>query len=209
MLDINTSPVTLKTIIDEDGSFTFMITPSIAFSSPEKFRWEITFGQGTPQHGVITFKAGESDSQSIPQSIDPDEHYQLRVFRVSDNNNDADDALVFQQQSEHLPPLLNNAPQQSGVGGDQEPPVTDITQVKASLVVNKDEVTIIDASALLYKHPTDPNAALTYTLTADPAGGDLFLGNVELGNGDTFTQSNIDAARLTFRFTADNNDPTI
>ena len=105
MLDINASPITLKTIIDEDGSFTFMITPSMAFSSPEKFRWEITFGQGAPHRGVITFKAGEPDSQSIPQSIDPDEHYQLRVFRVSDNNNDADDALVFQQQSEHLPPL--------------------------------------------------------------------------------------------------------
>ena len=205
MLDINASPITLKTIIDEDGSFTFMITPSMAFSSPEKFRWEITFGQGTPQRGVITFKAGEPDSQSIPQSIDPDEHYQLRVFRVSDNNNDADDALVFQQQSEHLPPPLNNAPQQTEVGGDQG---TDITQVKASLVINKDEVTIIDASALLYMHPTDPNAVLIYTLTADPAGGDLFLGDVELGNGDTFTQSDIDAHRLTFRFTADNNDPT-
>ena len=205
MLDINASPITLKTIIDEDGSFTFMITPSMAFSSPEKFRWEITFGQGAPHRGVITFKAGEPDSRSIPQSIDPDEHYQLRVFRVSDNNNDADDALVFQQQSEHLPPPLNNAPQQSRVGGDQG---TDITQVKASLVLNKDEVTIIDASALLYMHPTDPNAVLTYTLTADPAGGDLFLGDVELANGDTFTQSDIDAARLTFRFTADNNDPT-
>ena len=205
MLDINASPITLKTIINEDGSFTFMITPSMAFSSPEKFRWEITFGQGAPHRGVITFKAGEPDSQSIPQSIDPDEHYQLRVYRVSDNNNDADDELVFQQQSEHLPPLLNNAPQQSRVGGDQG---TDITQVKASLVLNKDEVTIIDASALLYMHPTDPNAVLTYTLTADPAGGDLFLGDVELGNGDTFTQSDIDAARLTFRFTADNNDPT-
>ncbi len=214
MLDINTSPITLKTIIDEDGSFSFTITPSITFSSPEKFRWEITFGQGTPQRGVITFKAGEPDSKSIPQSIDPDEHYQLRVFRVSDNNNDAADALVFQQQSEHLPlplplPLpLNNAPQQSRVGGDQEPPVTDITQVKASLVLNKDEVTIIDATALLYKHPADPNAVLTYTLTADPAGGDLFLGDVELANGDTFTQSDINAHRLTFRFTADNNDPT-
>ena len=207
MLDINTSPITLKTIIDEDGSFSFTITPSITFSSPEKFRWEITFGQGTPQRGVITFKAGELDSQSILQSIDPDEHYQLRVYRVSDNNNDADDELVFQQQSEHLPLPLNNAPQQSRVGGDQEPPVTDITQVKTSLVLNKDEVTIIDASALLYKHPTDPNAVLTYTLTADPAGGDLFLGDVELANGDTFTQSDIDAYRLTFRFTADNNDP--
>ena len=208
MLDINTSPITLKTIIDEDGSFSFTITPSITFSSPEKFRWEITFGQGTPQRGVITFKAGEPDSKSIPQSIDPDEHYQLRVYRVSDNNNDAADALVFQQQSEHLPLPLNNAPQQSRVGGDQEPPVTDITQVKASLVLNKDEVTIIDATALLYKHPTDPNAALTYMLTADPAGGDLFLGDVELANGDTFTQSDINAHRLTFRFTADNNDPT-
>ena len=180
----------------------------MAFSSPEKFRWEITFGQGAPQRGVITFKAGEPDSKSIPQSIDPDEHYQLKVYRVSDHNNDADDELVFQQQSEHLPLPLNNAPQQSRVGGDQEPPVTDITQVKASLVLNKDEVIIIDASALLYMHPTDPNAELTYTLTADPAGGDLFLGDVELGNGDTFTQSDIDAARLTFRFTADNNDPT-
>ena len=32
MLDINASPITLKTIIDEDGSFTFKITPSMAFS---------------------------------------------------------------------------------------------------------------------------------------------------------------------------------
>ena len=205
MTNIDVPFVVLDVAVDEDGSFSFMITPSMAFSSPEKFRWEITFGQGAPQRGVLTFKAGELDSKSIPQSIDPDEHYQLRVFRVSDNNNDADDALVFQQQSEHLPLPLNNAPQQSRVGGDQG---TDITQVKASLVLNKDEVTIIDASALLYMHPTDPNAVLTYTLTADPAGGDLFLGDVELGNGDTFTQSDIDAARLTFRFTADNNDPT-
>ena len=212
MKDINTSLVTLKTVIDEDGSFTFIITPSITLSSPDTFRWEITFGQGVLYRGVITFKAGESDSRSILKSIDPDEHYQFRVYRVSDNNNAADDELLFQQQSKTTPPSLKDvqpheAPQQAGVEvkGEQE---TDITQVNAALVLNKDESTVIEADALLYMHPVDPRAALTYTLTAAPVGGVLFLGDVELGNGDTFTQGDIDAGRLTYRFTAEDNNPT-
>ena len=150
MKDINTSLVTLKTVIDEDGSFTFIITPSITLSSPDTFRWEITFGQGVLYRGVITFKAGESDSRSILKSIDPDEHYQFRVYRVSDNNNAADDELLFQQQSKTTPPSLKDvqpheAPQQAGVEvkGEQE---TDITPRVVPEVVNPEEDKVIDLS---------------------------------------------------------------
>ena len=209
MKDINTSPVTLKTIIDEDGSFTFIITPNITFFSPDTFLWEITFGQGDLHRGVITFKAGESGSRSILKSIDPDEHYQFRVYRVSDNNNAADDELLFQQQSKTTPPSLKDvqpheAPQRAGVEveGEQE---TDITQVNAALVLNKNETTIIDADALLYMHPTDPRAVLTYTLTAAPVGGDIFRDGVELGDGDTFTQSDIDAGLVSYYLPVEGN----
>ena len=150
MKDINTSLVTLKTVIDEDGSFTFIITPSITLSSPDTFRWEITFGQGVLYRGVITFKAGESDSRSILKSIDPDEHYQFRVYRVSDNNNAADDELLFQQQSKTTPPSFKDvqpheAPQQAGVEvkGEQE---TDITPRVVPEVVNPEEDNVIDLS---------------------------------------------------------------
>ena len=150
MKDINTSLVTLKTVIDEDGSFTFIITPSITLSSPDTFRWEITFGQGVLYRGVITFKAGESDSRSILKSIDPDEHYQFRVYRVSDNNNAADDELLFQQQSKTTPPSFKDvqpheAPQQAGVEvkGEQE---TDITPRVVPEVVNPEEDKVIDLS---------------------------------------------------------------
>ena len=202
MKDINTSPVTLKTIIDEDGSFTFIITPSITLSSPDTFRWEITFGQGELHRGVITFKAGESDSRSILKLIDPDEHYQFRVHRVSNNNNAADDELLFQQQSEPLPFSLKDDTQPAEVKGEQE---TDITQINATLVLNKNETTIIDADALLYMHPTDPNAELTYTLTAAPVGGNIFRDGVELGDGDTFTQSDIDAGLVSYYLPVEGN----
>ena len=201
MKDINTSPVTLKTIIDEDGSFTFIITPSITLSSPDTFRWEITFGQGDLHRGVITFKAGESDSRSILKSIDPDEHYQFRVYRVS-NNNAADDELLFQQQSEPLPFSLKDDTQPAEVKGEQE---TDITQINATLVLNKNETTIIEADALLYMHPTDPRAELTYTLTAAPVGGNIFRDGVELGDGDTFTQSDIDAGLVSYYLPVEGN----
>ena len=206
--------ITLDVVASEDGGFIFVITPSIAFSSPEKFRWELTFGQGGFHRGVITFKAGETASRSIPQSIDPDEHYQIRVYRVSDHNNEADDELLFQQQSQTFPPTLpptikgaqsHSAAQRAGVEGDQG---TEITQVNAALVLNKNEATVIDATALLYRHPTDPNTELTYTLTADPVGGELFRDGVKLGNGDSFTQSDIDDGLITYRFTATDNNPT-
>ena len=205
--------ITLDVVASEDSGFTFVITPSMAFSSLEKFRWELTFGQGELHRGVITFKAGESDSRSISQSIDPDKHYQIRVFRVSDNNNDTDDELLFQQQSAFLlPPVLkdtqpHNAPQQEGIEGDQG---TEITKINAALVLNKNEVTVIDATALLYRHPTptDPNTELTYTLTENPVGGDLFRDGVKLSNGDTFTQNDIDAGLITYRFIVADNNPT-
>ncbi len=195
MTDISAPFVVFNAAVSEDGIFTYIFTPSVAFSSPEKFRWEITFGQGGSHRGIIAFKAGEVDTRSISQSIDPDGDYQFRVYRVSDNNNDADDELLFQQQSEPLPFSLKDDTQPAEVKGEQG---TDITQINATLVLNKNETTIIDADALLYMHPTDPNAELTYTLTAAPVGGEIFRDGTELGDGDTFTQSDIDDGLISY-----------
>ena len=204
MLDINTSPITLKTVTNEDssftfvitpsmalktvtnedGSFTFVITPSMALAAPEQFRWEISSGQGSPHRGVIAFKAGESGSQSIPLSINPDEGYQLRVYWVSDNNNDADDELVFQQQSEPLP--LKDAPQRAEVEGAQGA----ITQVNVELVFNKGEETVINQANLLVNssNVSDP-ALLVYIITVLPTEGTLLKDGVAIGVSDTFTQA--------------------
>ena len=195
MTDISAPFVVFNAAVSEDGIFTYIFTPSVAFSSPEKFRWEITFGQGGSHRGIIAFKAGEVDTRSISQSIDPDGDYQFRVYRVSDNNNDADDELLFQQQSEPLPFSLKDDTQPAEVKGEQG---TDITQINATLVLNKNETTIIDADALLYMHPTDPNAELTYTLTAAPVGGEIFRDGTELGDGDTFTQRDIDTGLISY-----------
>ena len=192
MLDINTSPITLKTIIDEDGSFSITITLSMAFSSPEKFRWEINFGQGSSHRGVIAFKAGESGSQSIPQSIDPDEHYQFRIYRVSDNG--ADDELVFQQQSEPLP--LKDAPQRAEVEGAQGA----ITQVNAVLVLNTGEETVINQANLLVSstNQSDP-ALLVYTITVLPTEGTLLKDGVAIGVSETFTQADVNNGLIIYQ----------
>ena len=195
MIYTSTPPVTLDTVLGEDGSFSFFITPSVAFSSPEKFRWEIVFEHGAPHRGLITFQEGEVDSRLIRQSIDPDESYQIRVYRVSDNNNDADDELLFQQQSETLTPSPNTAPQRAEVQGHQG---TGIIKNNAELSLTIAELTVIDAAALSYTHPT--GSELTYTLTATSTRGALFRGGVELTNGDTFTQSDINNGLVTYRF---------
>ena len=211
MLDINTSPITLKTVINEDGSFTFVITPSMALAVPEQFRWEMSSGQGSPHHGVIAFKADESGSQSIPLSINPDEGYQFRIYRVSDN--DADDELVFQQQSEPLP--LKDAPQRAEVEGAQGA----ITQVNAVLVLNTGEETVINQANLLVSssNVSDP-ALLVYIITVLPTEGTLLKDGVAIGVSDTFTQADVNngliiyqpevnAGSDTFSFTA--NDGTV
>ena len=211
MLDINTSPITLKTVINEDGSFTFVITPSMALAAPEQFRWEISSGQGSSHRGVIAFKAGESGSQSIPLSINPDEDYQFRIYRVSDN--DADDELVFQQQSEPLP--LKDAPQRAEVEGAQGA----ITQVNAVLVLNTGEETVINQANLLVSstNESDP-ALLVYIITVLPTEGTLLKDGVAIGVSDTFTQADVNngliiyqpevnAGSDTFSFTA--NDGTV
>ena len=211
MLDINTSPITLKTVINEDGSFTFVITPSMALAAPEQFRWEMSSGQGSPHRGVIAFKAGESGSQSIPLSINPDEGYQFRIYRVSDN--DADDELVFQQQSEPLP--LKDAPQRAEVEGAQGA----ITQVNAVLVLNTGEETVINQANLLVSssNVSDP-ALLIYIITVLPTEGTLLKDGVAIGVNDTFTQADVNngliiyqpevnAGSDTFSFTA--NDGTV
>ena len=214
MLDINTSPITLKTVINEDGSFTFVITPSIDLAAPEQFRWEMSSGQGSPHRGVIAFKAGESGSQSIPRSINPDEGYQLRVYRVSDNNNDADDELVFQQQSEPLP--LKDAPQRAEVEGAQGT----IIQINAVLVFNKGEETVINQANLLVSSTNQSNPALLiYTITVLPTEGTLLKDGVAIGANDTFTQADVNngliiyqpeanAGSDTFSFTVSNGTET-
>ena len=211
MLDINTSPITLKTVTNKDGSFTFVITPSMALAAPEQFRWEMSSGQGSSHRGVIAFKAGESGSQSIPLSINPDEGYQFRIYRVSDN--DADDELVFQQQSEPLP--LKDAPQRAEVEGAQGA----IRKVNAVLVFNKGEETVINQANLLVSssNESDP-ALLVYIITVLPTEGTLLKDGVAIGVSDTFTQADVNngliiyqpevnAGSDTFSFTA--NDGTV
>ena len=195
MIYTSIPPVALDTVLGEDGNFSFFITPSVAFSSPEKFRWEIVFEHGAPHRGLITFQEGEGDSRLIRQSIDPDESYQIRVYRVSDNNNDADDELLFQQQSETLAPSPNTAPQRAEVQGHQG---TGIIKNNAEMSLNIAELTVIDATALSYTHPT--GAELTYTLTETQGRSKFFLNGVGLTKDSSFTQSDINNGLVTYRF---------
>ena len=57
---------------------------------------------------------------------------------------------------------------------------------------------IITTAMLNEGDPDDSGSGVTYTLDADPVTGRLFLSGVQLAGGGTFTQDDIDSARVTY-----------
>ena len=210
MTNTNTPLIALKAIVGEDGRFTFMIAPGFTFSSPEKLRWEMTFGQGSLHRGIITFQAGEADTRPIPQSIlqpiDPAETYWLRVYRITDHNHGADDALLFQQQSKTIASSSNDAhphdiPQRAGMHGDQGDESMLVAN-RASFAYNSGEtIAVLEQKNLLTISQNEPDpTTLIYTITKLPTHGTLWKGDTQIDeDNNQFTQADINAGRITYR----------
>jgi VCBS repeat-containing protein len=70
-----------------------------------------------------------------------------------------------------------------------------------------DPAVTVGATVLLTSHANDAPADLTYTLDSPPSGGDLKLSGTTLNSGNTFTQADIDANRITFEEGGVETDP--
>ncbi|CAN5827646.1 hypothetical protein BH11PSE8_BH11PSE8_11700 [soil metagenome] len=67
-----------------------------------------------------------------------------------------------------------------------------------SLVLDEGASATITAALLATTDPEQSASQLVYTLTAPPAHGTLFLGAVQLGANDSFTQADVDNGLLTY-----------
>ncbi len=75
------------------------------------------------------------------------------------------------------------------------PPTID---TNAGLTINEGDVGIVNTNVLNTTDVDDPSTSISYTLTAAPANGILILDGTQIGVGDSFTQSQVDADLLTY-----------
>ena len=147
-------------------------------SDPLSYSWQFT---SQPQGSGASLS--DADTATPTFTADAEGDYVIELA-VSDESGASDtDAVTVTAEAQ---------------GGGNQPPTVD---TNAGLTVQQGGGATITTSQLSASDP-DGDTPLTFTVTAAPTQGDLQLNSTTLGDGDTFTQADIEAGNLDYDHTA-------